>query len=78
MLELLPAPAEPLLVPVRPVALPAPLPVPVLPPVVPLPDVPVDDPPAPLVALPPAILPVTSTRCPTYCFRFWLSPPVSR
>src|SRR5688572_22644055 len=27
---------------------------------------------------PPATDPVTSTFCPTYCCRFWLSPPVSR
>jgi hypothetical protein len=88
MPELLLPPVEPVLLPVLPapvpaplpVPVPAPLPVPVLPPVVPLPDVPApeDDEPEPLLELPPAIVPVTSTRCPTYCLRFWLSPPISR
>ncbi len=61
-----------------PVPVPAPVAVPVLPPVVPVPDVPVpeDDAP-PVLELPPAIVPVTSTRCPTYCFRFWSSPPTA-
>jgi hypothetical protein len=76
MLELPPAPVEPVPLAVLPVPVPAPLAVPVLVPVLP-PVVPVPDVAAPVVD-PPAIVPMTSTRCPTYCFRFWLSPAVSR
>ena len=77
----------PLPVPVLPPVVPAPdvLPVPlVAPPLVepPVVELPVADPPVALLpellAEPPAIVPVTSTRCPTYCCRFWLSPPMSR
>jgi hypothetical protein len=75
-----PAAVEPASLRVLPVPVAVPPAVPVLPPVVPVPDVaaPVDAPPALLLELPPAIVPVTSTRCPTYCFRFWLSPPIRR
>jgi hypothetical protein len=68
----------PAVLPVEPV----PLPVPVLPAVVPVPEVPapalVEPLPDELPPLPLAIEPVTSTRCPTYCCRFWLSPPMRR
>jgi hypothetical protein len=48
----------------------------VLPAVAPVPDVEEPVLPDPLPAF--AIVPVTSTFWPTYCWRFWLSPPVRR